>query len=118
MLANCCPIEDYRTCSNQAFVSYSASMNDRTMRNSHSFAHDGGILPGAVHHDIILDATIRADSSVAVIAPDHGTRPYPCPVSNNNIANYRAGRCQRCRPRHSWVLRAYREPGPSNAGLA
>src|SRR6266700_5652677 len=106
MLANCCPIEDYRTCSNQAFVSYSASMNDRTMRNSHSFPHDSGILSGAVHHDIILDATIRADSNVAVIAPDHSTRPYAGSGSDNNIANYRAVRRENGGSVNLWLLSA------------
>src|SRR5439155_17584082 len=116
MLANSCPIEDYRTCSNQAFVSYSASMNDRTMRNSHSFPHDGRILSGAVHHDIILDATIRADSNVAVIPPDHGTRPYACSGSNNNIGNYRAVRYKNCCPMKSWLLSVYGVGGHCNAG--
>ncbi len=96
MLANGSPIEDYRTCSNQAFISYSTSMNYGTVRNSYSLPNHGRVLSGAVHHDIILDATIRADSNVAVIAPDHGTRPYACSGSDDNIANYRAVRGENC----------------------
>src|SRR2546428_8806426 len=96
MFADACSIEDYCPGSDQALIPYPASVNDRTMRNRHSFPDDRGILSRAMHHCIVLDARIRAYHDVAIVASEDCARPYACSGSDDDIANYRAARRENC----------------------
>src|SRR6267143_4152596 len=105
MFADACSVEDYCSRSDQALVSYPASVNDRTVRNCHSFPNDRGILSRAMHYGVVLDARIGAYPDVSVVAPEDRARPYACSGSDDDIANYRAVRREDCRTVNARPLR-------------
>src|SRR6266852_1690361 len=106
MFPDGCSVEDYCSRPDQAFVSNPASMNNRPVRNRHPSSNNRSILARAVHHCIVLYATIGAYPDVAIVAPEDRTWPYACPGSDDNIANYRTVRCKNCRSMDPRLLRA------------
>src|SRR6267143_3802993 len=105
MFADACSVEDYCSSSDQALVSYPASVNYRTVRNRHSSPNNRGILSRAMHYGVVLDARIGAYPDVSVVAPEDRARPYACSGSDDDIANYRAARRENRRPMNSRLLR-------------
>jgi len=97
-------IEDYCSSSNQAFVSYPASMNNGAMRDCNSFPDNRGILAGAVNHGVVLDTAVRSYSDVTVVAPKDCAWPNTGSGSDNNIPDYCAVRCENCHSMNSGLL--------------
>jgi len=68
MLSDDRSIEDDRPNADQAFVSDATGMHYSVMRYSNTVTNHAVVLGRAMDHNIILDATIRADTYPPVIS--------------------------------------------------
>src|SRR2546422_11022896 len=68
MLSDHCSIEDYCSNADQAFVSDATGMHYSVMRYSNTVTNHAVVLGRAMDHNIILNATIRADTYPPIIS--------------------------------------------------
>jgi len=60
-------VEDYRTRSYEAFISYPACVHDSVVSDGNAIPNYSRIASGTMDDDIILDAAVRTYSYVAVV---------------------------------------------------
>jgi len=81
------PIENDRSCSDEAFIPDSASMYDCTVSDSDPITDDCGIFGRAMNDNIILQATVCSYSDPAIVTAKHGPGPHARSRTDHNIAD-------------------------------
>jgi hypothetical protein len=87
MSADLRPIEDNRSCSDEAFIPDSASMYDRIMSDSDPATNDCGIFGRAMNYNIVLQATVCSYADPAIVTAKHRPRPHARSRTDHNIAD-------------------------------